>query len=396
MAGNKPEVNTMTGKTEIAVIGAGKIGETIAALLLASTDYRVALIESDQEILNRIPAHPELTKVQLNVGAGHGLEGKALSDHLEGKFAVLSSAPFYLTNTIADAANSAACHYLDLTEDVASTEYVRQLAEKSTQAFIPQCGLAPGFISIIANDVAARFDQLDTIRMCVGALPQYPSNSLNYNLTWSTDGVINEYCEPCVAIKDGVMMTVPPLEHLEHFSLDGINYESFNTSGGLGSLGETMLGKINNLCYQTIRYPGHRDIMKTLLHDLGLRQNRELLKNVLESAVPATMQDVVIIFVTVSGQSNGQLLQETYANKIYGAKVDGILRSAIQITTASSICTMLDLLKENQLPHKGFVRQEEVSLNQFLGNRFGQVYKNSTLPGSAYDGSSCNDLRNSL
>lgn len=373
----------MATRTDIAIIGAGKIGETIAALLLSSTDYRVTLIDSKREILDLIPEHPALTKIRLDVGEDH-----ALKDCLKDQFAVLSSAPFYLTRTIADAAHAAGCHYLDLTEDVASTEYVRKLAEKSNQAYIPQCGLAPGFISIVANDVAANFDQLDTIRMCVGALPQYPSNSLNYNLTWSTDGVINEYCEPCVAIKDGVMMAVPPLEHLEHFSLDGINYESFNTSGGLGSLGETMLGRINNLSYQTIRYPGHRDIMKTLLHDLGLRNRRELLKNVLESAVPATMQDVVVIFVTVSGHRNGQLLQETYVNKIYGAEINGILRSAIQITTASSICTMVDLLRENKIPCKGFIRQEEVSLNQFLGNRFGQVYENKSAA-NAYNGSAC-------
>lgn len=379
----------MAAKADIALIGAGKMGETIAALLLASTDYRVTLIDRAQEILDAIPEHPELTKIRLNVG-----EDSALIDYLKGQFAVLSSAPFFLTKTIADAANAAGCHYLDLTEDVASTQYVKKLAGESKQAYIPQCGLAPGFVSIVANDVAAEFDRLDTIRMCVGALPQYPSNSLNYNLTWSTDGVINEYCEPCIAIKDGVMMTVPPLEHLEHFSLDGINYESFNTSGGLGSLGETMLGRINNLCYQTIRYPGHRDIMKTLLHDLGLRQRRDLLKNVLENAVPATLQDVVVIFVTVSGQRNEALLQETYANKIYGAEVSGILRSAIQITTASSICAMVDLLKENVIPCKGFISQESVSLNQFLGNRFGQVYENKTSPGSAYNGSACN--RNSL
>jgi saccharopine dehydrogenase-like NADP-dependent oxidoreductase len=368
------EIRVMTDKTNIAIIGAGKIGEAIASLLLESADYRVTLIDRAQEVLDAIPGHPALAKIRLNVG-----EDGVLGDCLTDQFAVLSSAPFFLTKTVADAANLAGCHYLDLTEDVASTQYVRQLAGKSKQAFIPQCGLAPGFISIVANDVASAFDQLDTIRMCVGALPQYPSNSLNYNLTWSTDGVINEYCEPCEAIKDGVLMSVPPLEHLEHFSLDGINYETFNTSGGLGSLGETLLGRINNLSYQTIRYPGHRDIMKTLLQDLGLRQHRDLLKNVLENAVPATMQDVVIVFVTVSGQCNGQLLQETYANKIYGSCVNGILRSAIQITTASSICAMMDLLREGRIPCKGFIRQEEIPLALFLGNRFGRVYGHEPL-----------------
>ena len=155
--------------------------------------------------------------------------------------------------------------------------------------------------------------------MRVGALPKFPSNALNYNLTWSTDGVINEYCEPCEAIVNGQLRETQPLEELEEFSLDGILYEAFNTSGGLGTLCETLAGKVRNLNYRTIRYPGHAAIMKALLNDLRLRDRRELLKDILENAVPITLQDVVIVFVTVSGMRGGQLVQETYANKIYAA-----------------------------------------------------------------------------
>ena len=76
--------------------------------------------------------------------------------------------------------------------------------------------------------------------MRVGALPQFPTNALNYNLTWSTDGLINEYCNPCEAIHEGKLIEVLPLEGIEQFSLDGITYEAFNTSGGLGTLCETL------------------------------------------------------------------------------------------------------------------------------------------------------------
>src|SRR5690606_17942664 len=144
--------------------------------------------------------------------------------------------------------------YLDLTEDVASTRRVKELAKEAKTAFIPQCGLAPGFISIVAYDLAKRFDKLDSVRMRVGALPQYPSNALNYNLTWSTDGVINEYIEPCEAIVNGELTEVPALEEREEFSLDGVTYEAFNTSGGLGTLCETLEGKVRTLNYRTIRY----------------------------------------------------------------------------------------------------------------------------------------------
>jgi len=354
---------------QIAVVGAGKIGTMISRFLLGCGDYSVTLIDASEKQLARIPDQPALQKCLLDV-ADHTRFVEVLSSH----FAVLSATPYFMTEKIARAAVEANVHYLDLTEDVASTACVKELSAQASTAMIPQCGLAPGFISIVANDLARDFDDLENIRMCVGALPQYPSNSLNYNLTWSTDGVINEYCEPCVAIKDGELTTVSALEHLEHFSLDGINYESFNTSGGIGTLAETLAGRVKNLCYQTIRYPGHRDIMKTLLHDLQLRNRRDLLKDVFENAVPATLQDVVLIFVTVSGRKQGQLMQQTYANKVYGQSIDGHAYSAIQVTTAASICAVLDMLTEGDIPNKGFVRQEEISLEKFLGNRFGRYY----------------------
>ncbi|HZZ35583.1 MAG TPA: saccharopine dehydrogenase C-terminal domain-containing protein, partial [Caulobacteraceae bacterium] len=299
---------------------------------------------------------------------------KALTAAMAGKFAALSAAPYHLTFKVAQAAKAAGARYLDLTEDVASTRKVKALANGAGTAFIPQCGLAPGFISIVAADLASRFETLHDVRLRVGALPKYPSNALNYNLTWSTDGVINEYCEPCEAIVDGVPRQTRALEECEAFALDGVAYEAFNTSGGLGTLCETLAGKVRNLNYRTIRYPGHAAIMKALLNDLRLRDRRDLLKDILENAVPATLQDVVIVFVTVSGLRDGHLVQETYANKIYAREVDGRVLSAIQITTASAICAVLDLLAQGRLPAKGFVKQEEIALADFLGNRFGAAY----------------------
>jgi saccharopine dehydrogenase-like NADP-dependent oxidoreductase len=190
----------------------------------------------------------------------------------------------------------------------------------------------------------------------------------------STEGVINEYCEPCEAIVQGRHQEVAALEGLEEFALDGVTYEAFNTSGGLGSLCETLAGKVRNLNYRTIRYPGHAAIMRTLLDDLGLRHRRDLLKDILEHAVPATLQDVVIVFVTVSGMKDGALMQETYLNKIYAQPVAGTLKSAIQITTAASVCAVADMLATGDLPARGFVRQEDIPLDRFLANRFGRWY----------------------
>ncbi|MGY4827389.1 saccharopine dehydrogenase family protein [Sphaerotilaceae bacterium SBD11-9] len=363
----------------ILVIGGGKIGSVVAALLVNaqggnSNERRYRVTVADRSAAQLAEVQRETPSTQLDTLVLDVNDAAQLRSVLRGRFAVLSAAPYHLTVKVAEAARDAGVHYLDLTEDVASTRRIRELAQGAASAFIPQCGLAPGFISIAAADLARRFDSLDSVRMRVGALPAYPSNALNYNLTWSTEGVINEYCEPCEAIVNGQVTQVPALEEREEFSLDGVLYEAFNTSGGLGTLCETLAGRVRTLNYRTIRYPGHAAIMKALLHDLRLRDRRDVLKDILENALPATMQDVVIVFVTVAGLREGRLQQETYARKIYSHVLAGRMRSAIQITTASSLCAMLDMLAAGQLPQQGFVRQEDVRLDDFLANRFGHVY----------------------
>jgi saccharopine dehydrogenase-like NADP-dependent oxidoreductase len=354
---------------KVAVIGAGKIGSTAIDMLAGSGAYHVLAIDGSETALAALDPPGRLTRRQLPID-----DPLALAQALAGRFAVVNCAPFHLTETVARAAAAAGCHYLDLTEDVAASRIVRELAASADSAFIPQCGLAPGFITIAAFDLAKGFEQLHDVRLRVGALPRYPSNALNYNLTWSTEGVINEYCEPCEAIVDGRLREVPALEECEAFALDGVTYEAFNTSGGLGTLAQTLAGKVRTLNYKTIRYPGHAAIMKALLNDLDLRNRRHVLKDILENAVPATLQDVVIVFVTVSGLKGGRLMQETYVNQVLGQPVAGKMRSAIQVTTAGAVCAVLDLLAEGRLPRRGFVRQEDIPLAEVLANRFGRVY----------------------
>lgn len=354
----------------VLLLGSGKIGAIITELLTSCGDYHVTVADLEQENLDRLVPHKNVSKLVLDV-----TEEEALKAAMKGKFAALSACPFHITKYVAQAAAETGVHYFDLTEDVECTNLVKSLASNAKGALMPQCGLAPGFITIAAYELAKHFDELHNVHMRVGALPKYPSNGLKYNLTWSTDGLINEYCNPCEAIVEGELMQVPPLEELETFSLDGIAYEAFNTSGGLGTLCDTLQGKVKNLNYRTVRYPGHRDIMKMLLDDLRLRDNRELLKEIFETSLPMTYQDVVLIFVNVSGIKGGQLVQESYANKVYNETINGKLWSAIQITTAAGICAALDLMVAGKLPQKGFVKQEDVLFDDFINNRFGQYYR---------------------
>jgi saccharopine dehydrogenase-like NADP-dependent oxidoreductase len=170
---------------------------------------------------------------------------------------------------------------------------------------------------------------------------------------------------------------VLPLEGLEEFSLDGVRYEAFNTSGGLGTLCETLEGRVRQLNYKTVRYSGHRHLMDVLVNELRLRERRDVLKDILEHAVPATFQDVVVTFCTATGQRRGQLVQISDARKTYHQQIQGENWSAIQVTTGAGICTVVDLHFAGKLPSSGFVRQEQVDLDTFLANRFGRYYQHA-------------------
>jgi saccharopine dehydrogenase-like NADP-dependent oxidoreductase len=353
------------------LLGAGKIGRAIATLLGHTGDYAVKIGDIDERALDRLHGVPNVIPLRLDVTAPD-----ALRQAMAGCRDVVSACSYSVNPGIARAALEAGCSYFDLTEDVSSTRAVREVAAHARpgQVFVPQCGLAPGFVAIAGYHLTQGFERLDEVRLRVGALAQFPTGELKYNLTWSTDGLINEYCNPCEVIRDGRPMEVLPLEGLEHFSLDGVDYEAFNTSGGVGSLWETLSGHVRNLDYKTVRYQGHRDLVHFLIRELRLGERRDLLKDILEHAVPGTLQDVVLVFCAVTGWRNGLFVQRGDARKIYHADRFGETWSAIQISTASALCAVLDLKCEGRLPSTGFVRQEDVSLPDFLDNRFGSVY----------------------
>ena len=359
---------------QILVLGAGKIGALISGLLAESGDYEVQLADRVDGAANDVvEAHglSNLSGFTLDATDKESLTAHVKSNDL---LAVISGLPYYCNLKVAEVAREQKLHYFDLTEDVEVTKAVRKLAEGAETVFVPQCGLAPGFISIAANELIQHFDDLRSVKLRVGALPQHPNNVLKYSLTWSTDGVINEYGNLCQSIVNGKETDVLPLEGLEAIEIDGTKYEAFNTSGGLGSLTETYGDRVTTMDYKTIRYPGHCEQMRLLMNGLKLNNDRDTLKRILENAVPQTLQDVVIIYVAVTGNQDGELREENYVNKIYPEVVAGRLWSAIQITTAAGICSVMDIVLTDQPDRSGFVAQEEFSLKDILGNRFGEYY----------------------
>jgi saccharopine dehydrogenase-like NADP-dependent oxidoreductase len=353
----------------LMILGTGHIGKTIAELLSATGDYRVTVADQQESSLSQLSTLPLRTQVL------KADDTEQVVPLLRQHDIVINALPYYLAAPTARAAAQAGCHYFDLTEDVHATREIQHIAQSSAQAFMPQCGLAPGFISIVAHHLACQFDELQELHMRVGALPAFPTNSLKYNLTWSVDGLINEYCRPCEAIREGQGVELLPLEGLEHFSLDGVEYEAFNTSGGLGTLCDSLAGRVKHLDYKSVRYPGHRQLMKILLEELQLQSDTDTLKNLMRKAIPTTMQDVVLVFVTACGYRKGVFVQEVFARKIFADRDAAVPKSAIQITTAAGVCAVVDLFCAGKLPPQGFLRQEQVALPDFLANRFGQVYQ---------------------
>ena len=363
-----------TPMQNILVLGAGKIGALISGLLAESGDYRVQLADKVEGAADEVTSAHGLDNIQ--AFTFDAADTKSLTAHVKKHkpTAVISGLPYFCNVGVAEVARNEKLHYFDLTEDVEVTKAVRKLAEGADTVFVPQCGLAPGFISIAANELIQHFDELRSVKLRVGALPQHPNNVLKYSLTWSTDGVINEYGNLCQSIIGGQEVDVLPLEGLEQIEIDGTLYEAFNTSGGLGSLAETYGGRVATMNYKTIRYPGHCEQMRLLMNGLKLNEDRGTFKRILENAVPQTLQDVVIIYVAVTGMQDGELREENYVNKVYPQVVAGRLWSAIQITTAAGICSVMDRILQSPEPHKGFLAQEEFSLTNILENRFGEYY----------------------
>ena len=355
---------------KIGIIGSGKVGATIATLLETCRFCRgVTLADVRTDVTLR-----GLTKAKLRqVNVARRAE---LEVFVRGMDAVVSAAPYFLNKSIAEAAARTGVAYFDLTEDVDTTNFVRALAEKKPQVtFMPQCGLAPGAINIVGGSLAASLSSVRLCEMRVGALPLNASNQMKYYLSWSTAGLINEYCQVGEALHAGRRVTTMPLDGVERITIDGTEYEAFNTSGGVATMCETFAGRVQELNYKTMRYPGHRDLMKFLLQDLNLAPRQDLVTQIFDQEVPQTESDVVVFYVSVVGtEKGGGLKQRSFIKKLRGGTVRGRRLNAIQLTTAAGVVAVLELFARGRLG-PGFVKQESVVLKDFLATQWGgKVY----------------------
>jgi len=360
---------------KVLLLGAGKIGSLIACLLEQSHDYfiywgDISFIGNDYQAIKDRLRHVECVNIDVQDPTQLA---KFLKQHPV--TAIISSLPYFCNVAVAQHAKNFNTHYFDLTEDRQVTAVISQLAVGSKQAFVPQCGLAPGFIEIVSESLINHFDELEDVNLRVGALPAQTNNGLHYSLTWSTEGLINEYGNMCEAIENSKLLSLLPLEGLETVHIEGEVYEAFNTSGGLGNLAVRYAGKVRQLNYKTLRYPGHCEKIRFLMNDLRLNQDRKTLKHIFERAIPKTYQDVVLIYVSVSGQQGGHFIEENYVKKVYPQIIAGQAWSAIQLSTAASLCSVVDLvLTAPPEQYQGIVYQEQFKLATVSANRFGHYF----------------------
>jgi len=349
---------------KILTLGLGKVGTLVGVLL--SNKFKVTGVDKQQP-------HYDF-KLPFKVVEGDVTDTAFMKKLIGKNDAVVSALPFFLNKQIAQIAYDLGKHYFDLTEDVETTNFIRELGETAKSVMAPQCGLAPGLIGIVGADLAKDFTKLRDIELRVGALPRYPNGLLAYSFTWSPAGVINEYINDAEAIQNGVRKMVPSLDGLEYINIGGREFEAFTTSGGLGTMCETYEGKVDTLNYKTIRYPGHGKLMKFLIQELILKEDKALLSKILENAKPPVREDVVYVYAVVEGWKKDKLFRNEYYRAFSPIDIGGQEWRAISWTTAASIAAVIEMVNEGSLPNKGFIKQEDISFDVFLQTDNGQFF----------------------
>ncbi len=358
---------------QVAVFGLGKVGELVA-LLLADAGFKVVGFDSAPRALIT-PEGVELEVRPLDVTDDAGLR-----ESLRGVDAVVSCLPYHRNITVAEAAHDAGVHYFDLTEDVPTTQRVLELsARRPESTFAPQCGLAPGLIGIVGASLAQGFDEIRSIELKVGALPQNPTGLLGYAFNWSAEGVVNEYLNDCEVLRSGHRQMVPAMTEKERVLIGGVELEAALTSGGLGTMCETYEGRVNRLDYKTLRYPGHFRQMSFLFDELNLRDQRELIGRLLVDAKPPVNDDIVYLHAAVEGVKAGAPFRENYVRGYLPIEIGGRVWRAISWTTAASAVAVVELVADGRISSAGFIKQEDIPLAALLDTRAGRLFDHSTI-----------------
>lgn len=277
---------------------------------------------------------------------------------------------------IAQIAKDFHLHYANLTEYVAETEEIIALAKDSETGFILQTGIAPGYIDVLANALFEQFcadfnvNSADKLEFKVGALTKNAVAPHYYGFTWSPIGVATEYIKNAITIRNFSKTEVPALSERTTLIIDGVTYEADLTSGGAADLPDALAGKVRDLDYKTIRFPGHYDWVQQQIERIGKSENIiEELQKIMEKEIPLFEEDQIILFAAIEGKdSKGTLRRREIAKCIHPLQVGKHKLRAIQTTTAAPLVQSAQLLLEQDL--KGVILQSQIDTQSFLNGNF--------------------------
>jgi lysine 6-dehydrogenase len=197
----------------------------------------------------------------------------AVSGLMRDSDAVMCALPYYFNYDMAVCAVDAGVHFCDLggnTEIVFKQKTLHERARAEEASVIPDCGLAPGMVNIIAEHGIQQLDSVDAVKIFVGGLPQNPEPPLNYQIVYSIEGVLDYYTTLSWVLRGGKRTRVKALSEREPVEFSKLGtLEAFHTAGGLSTMAFRYEGTIPTMEYKTLRYPGHAQIMENI-RDLGL------------------------------------------------------------------------------------------------------------------------------
>ncbi|MEA2172737.1 MAG: hypothetical protein QOD00_329 [Blastocatellia bacterium] len=358
---------------KILVMGAGRMGLGAAYDLAQATDVQdVTVADLDLERARAVVetiGSTRLRPAQVDVA-----DVESVVQLMRGHDAAISCVVYHHNLNLARAAIEARTNFCDLggNNSVVDAELALDLeAREAGINIIPDCGLAPGMVSVLVAHGAARFASLEEVHIRVGGLPQHPRPPLDYQIVFSVEGLINEYVERARVIRDGRITEVDSMTEIEQLAFPAPfgTMEAFQTSGGTSTLPESFSGRVRELDYKTIRYPGHCEKFK-LLMDLGLASStdhvevdgvaitpRRVLSEMLLRRLPADEPDVVLIRVEFRGRlTNGDegALRYDIIDRFDERK--GL--SAMMRTTAFPASIIAQMMARGETTEKGAIPQE--------------------------------------
>lgn len=366
-----PDIKNPHGDVRVVIYGAGQIGSACRKFLYdlsyGRDDFWYVVVDKqgvDGDIIGRdldkILAE-EITFDLKTWGATH----------------VIVAMPFAYNEKIATGAAEAGCNYIDFTEDDVMADKVQAIYQNyPTLTCAVKCGLAPGFINYLGHSLVKDITNegyggggtCTDLMISVGALPRNVNGNQawqNYNLSWSVDGLVNEYIRPCRVRINGQEMEIPALTGREKVIADGVEYEAAFTSGGIGSLVKE-LKDVKNVAYKTLRYPGHYDYVIQAVGRLHKDFNK--IKDEFLKLFPFNKDDVIVVYAEAKGiNAKGTYTRNTFSGHFGGG--DGL--TGIQSTTAGSGVAILEMMLQGKI--SGIVNHADISLVDFMKTTTAQV-----------------------